>query len=112
VVGFDVIDAIGIRMGSVSGCFLDVEGRVTFLRVTIMGHSTLGCPSFLIPAFYVTLVDSDRRKIQVRALRRLTVPEFCHPYDPLSTTPELIVELSTGHPPAAEDVADTLARLA
>ena len=108
--GFDVIDAVGIRMGSVSDWYFDPHGRVTLLRVS-MSHSTFDAASFLIPVFYVTILDTSRRKIQVRALRRLTVPQLCEPYDAVSTTPDKILALAAAHPPANEAVAAALAEL-
>ncbi len=100
--GFDVIDAVGIRIGSVADCYRDEDGKARFLRVS-MAHSS-GYGAFLIPAFYVTIVDPDRRKIQVRALRRLTVPQLCHPFDESVTTPALIREMAAAHPPANPDL--------
>lgn len=102
--GFSVLDAVGIRMGTVTDTFLDGDGKAVFVRVAL-GHvapgpgAALDNPPLLIAAHYVTLVDRQRRKIQVRSIRRFNAREQCPVWDAGSAAAESLAALFGAHPP-------------
>ncbi len=96
--GFAVLDAVGIRIGTIMDTFLDGDDKAVFVRVAI-GNMAAADPPLLIAAHYVTLVDRQRCKIQVRSIRRFNASEQCPVWDAASAAADSLASLFGAHPP-------------
>lgn len=74
LVGYNVLDAVGVPMGSISGWAYDGGWQLAALRVAVRGFLKRR-QHFLIPMGYVTQVDPRHRFVHLREITRRRVSE-------------------------------------
>ena len=75
LVGYGVLDALGMRIGGVEGWVWAPDG--TLALVVIAQKSLLRLSRHLVPLGYVVQVDSRRRYLHLRELTRRSLPMHC-----------------------------------
>lgn len=107
VVGFGVLDALGMRIGTVEGWVRTPEGAVAYLEVA--HRSVLRENRHLVPLGYVVQVDPGRRYVHLRELTRRTLPLVGVRFDDRRLPDETTLAEGLRHTPAARtDVVNLL----
>ena len=75
VVGFGVLDALGMRLGTVEGWVWAPDGTLAFLEVA--HRAVLRESRHLVPLGYVVQVDPGHRYVHLRELTRRTLGTAC-----------------------------------
>ncbi len=76
---YGVLDAVGVRLGTVSGWVRSPGGEVTGLCVDLRGFAL--STSYLIPLGYATGVDPRHRTIHLREITRRNLTRLATPCD-------------------------------
>ena len=74
LVGYNVLDAVGVPMGSISGWAYDGGWKLSALRVGVRGFLKRR-QHFVIPLGYVTQVDPRHRFVHLREITRKRLSE-------------------------------------
>jgi hypothetical protein len=74
LVGYSVLDAVGVPLGSVSGWAYDGRRQLAGFRVAVRGFLKRR-QHFLIPLGYVTQVDPRHRFVHLREITRKRLPD-------------------------------------
>lgn len=75
LVGFGVLDALGMRLGTVEGWVWTPEATLAYLEVCY--RSVLRENRHLVPLGYVVQVDAGHRYVHLRELTRRTLAAHC-----------------------------------
>ncbi len=70
---FSVLDAVGVRLGAVSGWVYTPDGHVAGLSVGLRGF--FKAHYYLIPLGYVTQIDPRHRTLHLREITRRSLPQ-------------------------------------
>jgi hypothetical protein len=108
VAGYAVLDALGVRMGYVSGWVKDPDGRVRMLKIAI--REMYETNEYLVPIGSVTLIDDARNQIQLRELTRRLLPKYCMRFDDELPEPQLLRSLIRFFPNPRPSVVERLQR--
>ena len=73
--GYSVLDALGLRVGHVSGWVIHPSGGVVMLKTTI--RDWFKTRDYLVPIGAVTLVNDIHRQLQLRQLTRRALIKQC-----------------------------------
>ena len=77
IAGYSVLDALGVRIGHISGWVSNSSGRITLLKATV--RDWFKSRDYLIPLGAVTLIDDTRRRLQLRQLTKRALMKQCLP---------------------------------
>ncbi len=89
LVGYNVLDAVGVPMGSISGWAYDGGWQLAAIRVAVRGFLKRR-QHFLIPLGYITQVDPRHRFVHLREITRRRISEHALQADEeLPERPEL-----------------------
>jgi hypothetical protein len=108
IAGYGVLDALGVKIGYISGWVKDPDERVRMLKVAV--REWFDMKEYLIPVGSITLVDDDRSQIQLRELTKRTIPKYCMPYEDDLPEPQLLKSLIRFFPNPRPTVAERLAK--
>lgn len=109
VVGYAVYDALGVRLGHVSGWVADAEDHVQMLKVIVPGWSATS--EYLVPVGAVTLIGDTKSVVQLRDLTKQSIGRLCFRYK--SDLPEhrLLLSLQRHFPAPRASVMERLHRM-
>ncbi len=88
IAGYTVVDALGLRLGWVSGWITDPDDRVRMLKLAV--REWFKIKEFLVPIGSITLIDDRRSRIQLRELTKRSVPKYCMPFEGDIPEPRLL----------------------
>ncbi len=88
-VGYGVLDAFGLRIGTVDGWMRSPGGEVLFVVVAV--RNLLRTARHALPLGYVVQFDTRRRQLHLRELTRRSLPQRCPRFEgvALPAEPEL-----------------------
>ncbi|MEM1094069.1 MAG: hypothetical protein AAGJ10_05660 [Bacteroidota bacterium] len=77
VAGYYVIDALGLRIGTVSGWVKTPNGATSLLKVTIRDWFALR--AYLVPIGAIRSIDDERKQVRLAALSKSSLQSRCLP---------------------------------
>jgi len=77
VAGYYVIDALGLRIGTVSGWVKQPSGATTLLKVTIRDWFALR--AYLLPLGAIQRIDDERKQVRLATLTKSSLQSRCLP---------------------------------
>lgn len=86
VAGYGLLDALGVRIGQVTGWVTYPSGEIALLKVTV--RDWFKSRDFLLPLGAISLIDDARRHVQLRQLTRRTLARQCLPVEPTALPPD------------------------
>lgn len=99
---YGVLDAVGVRLGTVSGWVRTPDGQVAGLCVELRGFSS--SQSYLVPLGYVTGVDPRHRTIHLREVTRRILPRMAAPCDGFLPPREVLEAVQREAPDARPEI--------
>ncbi len=106
--GYAVLDALGVRLGHVSGWVTDPDGRIRMLKVAVTEWE--GSSDYLVPLGAVTLISDATSTVQLRKVTKQSIGRLCYRYRGELPAPRLLKTLLRHfHPPRAS-LVERLAR--
>lgn len=89
--GYAVHDALGMRLGYVTGWVRDSDGHIQMLKVAVTEWD--GASDYLIPVGAITLVSDTRSLIQLRDVTKQSIGRLCYRYKGELPEPRLLISL-------------------
>lgn len=106
VAGYAVLDALGLRLGYVSGWVKDPDGKVRMLKVAV--REWFETKEYLVPVGSVTLIDDERGQVQLRELTKRSLPKYCMEYEEELPEPQLLKSLIRFFPNPRPSIVERL----
>lgn len=108
IAGYGVLDALGVRIGHVSGWVTDGAGEIGLLKVTV--RDWFKSSNYLLPLGTLSLIDDGRQHLHLRQLTKRALMKHCLPLeDGLPPTPvldDLVHFFPNPRPSIVERLAD------
>ena len=108
IMGYAVLDALGLKMGRVSGWVTDPYDKVRMIKLSV--RDWFDVQEFLVPIGCITLIDDSRSQIHLRELTRRTLPKYCIEYKGELPEPQLLKSLIRYFPNPRPVVVERLER--
>lgn len=106
VSGYVVYDALGMRLGNVTGCVVNPDDECRMLKVTLADG--VDVTDYLVPIGAVTHVD-EAASVQLGELTKQSIRRLCLRYDGELPERRLLVSLQRHFPPPSSAVLERLA---
>lgn len=107
IAGYAVNDALGVRLGHVSGRVSDEEGKVQMLKVTVTEWS--GTSDYLVPAGAISNILDTKSVVQLREVLKQTIGRLCFHYRGELPERRLLARLQRHFPSPRISVVERLA---
>lgn len=107
VAGYSVLDALGVRIGHVSGWVTEPSGEIALLKVTV--RDWFKSRAYLLPSGGIMAVEDERRHVTLRQLTRRALMKQCLPLEDDLPPPHLLRELIQFFPNPRPAVVERLA---
>lgn len=104
--GYAVHDALGIRLGYVSGWITDPNGAIRMLKVSVTEWE--GASDYLVPLGAVTLVSDTKSLVQLRDVTKQSIGRRCYRYRGDLPEPRLLSTLQRHFKPPRTSVVERL----
>ena len=108
IAGYAVLDALGLKMGYVSGWVKDPDAQVRMIKLCV--RDWFDVQEFLVPIGCITLIDDSRSQINLRELTRRSLPKYCIEYRGELPEPQLLKGLIRYFPNPRPVVVERLER--
>lgn len=109
IAGYAVYDALGVRLGHVSGWVSDDEDLVQMLKVAITEWSETS--EYLVPVGAVTLIGDTKSVVQLRDLTKQSIGRLCFRYKGELPERRLLMSLQRHFPSPRLSVVERLNRM-
>lgn len=109
IAGYAVNDALGVRLGHVSGWVSDKEHKVQMLKVTVAEWS--GTSDYLVPAGAISIIVDTKSVVQLREVLKQTIGRLCFHYRGELPERRLLSSLQRHFPSPPVSVVERLARV-
>ncbi len=106
IAGYVVLDALGLRLGYVSGWVKDGDEQVRMLKLAV--REWFDTKEYLVPVGSITLVDDERSQIHLRELTKRSLPKYCMEYEDELPEPQLLKSLVRFFPNPRPSVTERL----
>ena len=106
IAGYAVLDALGLRLGYVSGWVKDPDNRVRMLKLAV--REWFETNEYLVPIGSVTLIDDQHSQIHLRELTKRSLPKYCIEFDNELPEPQLLKSLVRFFPNPRPSVVERL----
>ncbi len=106
IAAYAVLDALGLRLGYVTGWVKDPDRRVRMLKVAVRESSDT--KEYLIPIGAVTLIDDARAQFHLRELTKRSLGKYCIAFDGELPEPRLLKSLIRYFPNPRPSVVERL----
>lgn len=108
VAGYAVLDALGLRLGYLSGWVKDPDERVRMLKVAV--REWFETKEYLVPVGSITLIDDEHTQVHLRELTKRSLPKYCMEFTDELPEPQLLKSLIRFFPNPRPTVVERLER--
>lgn len=108
IAGYAVLDALGLKMGRVSGWVKDPYQQVRMIKLVV--REWFEAQEFLVPIGSITLIDDHHSQMHLRELTRRSLPKYCIEYTGELPEPQLLKSLIRFFPNPRPVIVERLQR--
>lgn len=106
IAGYAVLDALGMRLGYVSGWVKDPDVHVRMLKLAV--REWFETKEFLVPVGSITLIDDERSQVHLRELTKRSLAKYCMEFEDELPEPRLLKGLIRFFPNPRPTVVERL----
>jgi len=108
IAGYSAFDALGVRLGPVSGWVTDPNDQIVLFKTTI--RDWFKSRDFLVPLGVVSQIDDTRQRLQMRQLTKRALIKQCLPIESVLPASSYLEELIQYFPNPRPSIIERISR--